>query len=61
MRVINTLQCLWSYLLSLLGVVRVHHLPTFVSVEPANYGQLRGPECPVGQRLRADNKANTCR
>jgi radical SAM protein with 4Fe4S-binding SPASM domain len=57
MRVINTLQCLWSYLLSLVGVVRVHHLPTFVSVEPANYCQLRCPECPVGQRLRADNKA----
>ena len=57
MRVINTLQCLWSYFLSLFGVVRVHHLPTFVSVEPANYCQLRCPECPVGQRVHANNKA----
>ena len=30
--------------------MRVRHLPTFVSVEPANYCQLRCPECPVGQR-----------
>lgn len=57
MRVINTLQCLWSYLLSLFGVVRVHHLPTFVSVEPANYCQLRCPECPVGQRFHTNRKA----
>lgn len=28
----------------------MRHLPTFVSVEPANYCQLRCPECPVGQR-----------
>jgi radical SAM protein with 4Fe4S-binding SPASM domain len=26
----------------------VRHLPTFVSVEPANFCQLRCPECPVG-------------
>ncbi len=38
-----------SYVLSLCGIVRVRHLPTFVSVEPANYCQLRCPECPVGQ------------
>ena len=31
-------------------VVRVRHLPTFVSIEPANYCQLRCPACPVGQR-----------
>ena len=30
--------------------MRVRYLPTFVSVEPANYCQLRCPECPVGQR-----------
>ena len=30
--------------------MRVRHLPTFVSIEPANYCQLRCPECPVGQR-----------
>lgn len=29
-------------------MVRVRHLPTFVSVEPANFCQLRCPECPVG-------------
>ena len=33
-----------------MGVVRVCHLPTFVSIEPANYCQLRCPACPVGQR-----------
>ena len=31
--------------------MRVRHLPTFVSIEPANYCQLRCPECPVGQRF----------
>ena len=30
--------------------MRVRHLPTFVSVEPANFCQLRCPECPVGLR-----------
>ena len=33
-----------------MGIVRVRHLPTFVSIEPANYCQLRCPACPVGQR-----------
>lgn len=47
-RSINQLQCWVSYMLSLLGVYRVHHLPVFVSVEPANYCQLRCPQCPVG-------------
>ena len=47
-RTLNQLRCWTSYALSLLGVVRVRHLPTFVSVEPANYCQLRCPECPVG-------------
>ena len=28
--------------------MRVRHLPTFVSVEPAHFCQLRCPECPVG-------------
>ena len=41
-----------SYMLSLAGVVRVRHLPTFVSVEPANFCQLRCPEFPVGMRDR---------
>ena len=26
----------------------MRHLPTFISVEPANYCQLHCPECPVG-------------
>ena len=30
--------------------MRVRHLPSFVSVEPANFCQLRCPECPVGLR-----------
>ena len=47
-RTINQLRCWTSYALSLFGVVRVRHLPTFVSVEPANFCQLRCPECPVG-------------
>ena len=47
-RITNLINCWWSYALSLFGVVRVRHLPTFVSVEPANFCQLRCPECPVG-------------
>ena len=47
-RILNQLRCWTSYALSLLGVVRVRHLPSFVSVEPANFCQLRCPECPVG-------------
>lgn len=49
-RIFNQLRCWFSYALSLFGVVRVHHLPTFVSIEPANCCQLRCPECPVGRR-----------
>ena len=49
-RIINQLRCGWSYALSLFGIVRVRHLPTFVSVEPANFCQLRCPECTVGMR-----------
>ena len=49
-RTINQLRCWTSYALSLFGVVRVRHLPTFVSVEPANFCQLHCPECPVGLR-----------
>ena len=47
-RTLNQLRCWTSYALSLFGVVRVRHLPTFVSIEPANFCQLRCPECPVG-------------
>ncbi len=51
-RILNYLRCEVNYALSRMGKVRVTHRPTFVSVEPANYCQLRCPECPVGMRLR---------
>ena len=51
-RTLNQRRCWTSYALSLFGVVRVRHLPTFVSVEPANFCQLRCPECPVGMASR---------
>ena len=51
-RIVNQLRCWWSYALSLFGVVRVRHLPTFVSVEPSSVCQLRCPECPVGMRRK---------
>ena len=47
-KLLNIVRAELSYALSLLGIVRVRHLPTFVSVEPANFCQLRCPECPVG-------------
>lgn len=47
-RAVNQLRCWVSYALSFWGIVRVRHLPTFVSVEPANFCNLRCPECPVG-------------
>ena len=49
-RITNQLRCWWSYALSLFGIVRVCHLPTFISIEPANICQLHCPECPVGMR-----------
>ena len=49
-KLFNIVRAEISYALSLLGIVRVRHLPTFVSVEPANFCQLRCPECPVSQR-----------
>ena len=54
-RITNQLRCWWSYVLSIFGVVRVHHMPTFVSIEPANICQLRCPECPVGMRQYTPN------
>ena len=47
-RLINLCRAEWSYLLSLVGVVSVKHMPVFVSIEPANYCQLHCPQCPVG-------------
>ena len=58
-RAFNQLRCWTSYALSLCGVVRVRHLPTFVSVEPSNFCQLRCPECPVGKRERASSVASS--
>ena len=49
-RLSNALRCYGNYALSLFGLVRITHMPTFVSVEPANICQLRCPECPVGQK-----------
>ena len=52
----------------MIGVHHVRHLPTFVSVEPANFCQLACPECPVGmnrnkssnlQTFQSSNKNNT--
>lgn len=57
-RLFNQLRCCVSYALSLVGVVRVRHLPTFVSVEPANFCQLHCPECPVGKANRAEERAD---
>lgn len=48
-RFINALRCYGNYALSRLGLVRITHMPVFVSVEPAAVCQLRCPECPVGQ------------
>ena len=49
-RALNALRCYGNYALSLMGLVRITHMPTFVSVEPASVCQLRCPECPVGMR-----------
>ena len=48
-KIFNQLRCWVSYALSLIGIVRVRHLPIFVSVEPANICQLHCPECPIGR------------
>ena len=54
-RVSNAIKCYASYALNRLGSAlfrsrhTVHHMPLFISVEPAAVCQLRCPECPVGQ------------
>lgn len=48
-RFINAIRCYANYALSLFGLVRITHLPMFVSVEPSSVCRLRCPECPVGQ------------
>lgn len=54
----NNLRCWGSYALSIAGVSYVRHMPTFVSVEPANFCQLSCPECPVGMN-RTNKVQNT--
>jgi len=58
-RFTNALKCYGSYALDRLGsalpfihrtLYTIHHLPTFVSVEPASICQLHCPACPVGLR-----------
>ena len=49
-RFTNALRCYGNYALSRFGLVRITHMPTFVSVEPANVCQLKCPACPVGLR-----------
>ena len=51
----NILRAECSYALSLFGMVRVRHLPTFVSIEPANFCQLHCPQCPVGNKTHIPN------
>lgn len=45
---VNMIRAEWSYLLSRLGICRVRHLPTFVSIEPAHTCQLSCPDCALG-------------
>lgn len=49
-RLLNLCRCLCNYILSCVGILRITHLPTFVSVEPADWCMLHCPECPVGMR-----------
>ena len=58
LRFTNALRCYANYALSLLGSVRVTHMPMFVSVEPASVCQLRCPECPVGQGIKPNDSSN---
>ena len=48
-----------AYLVSLFGKqLSTHRYPFFISVEPANFCNLRCPECPVGMRQNLRNKSN---
>ncbi len=55
-RIWNYLRCEVSYVLSRFGVYRFTHRPCFISIEPANFCQLRCPECPVGLRMYEKEK-----
>ena len=52
-RALNALRCYWNYALSYFGLVRITHMPVFISVEPAAVCQLRCPACPVGREKTA--------
>jgi len=49
-RLRNAFRCRLSFILSAFGVERYRHMPTFLSIEPANWCMLRCPQCPVGLR-----------
>lgn len=51
------LQAETDMLLCRLGIMHWKHMPSFVSVEPAGFCQLRCPECPVGQAAAAGSAA----
>jgi len=55
-RIFNLLHAELNYLLSYVGICRYTHMPTFVSIEPANYCPLHCPECPVGQSGDNNNR-----
>ena len=57
-RCTNALRCYWNYALSRFGLVRISHMPLFVSVEPAAVCQLKCPECPVGRAKNASHAAH---
>jgi len=57
-RFTNALRCYWNYALSRFGLVRISHMPLFVSVEPATVCQLKCPECPVGRAKNASHAAH---
>ncbi len=58
-RLWNLLKLYFSYLCSVVGVRSVvfSHFPSFLSVEPVNYCNLKCPQCPVGNgSVVADKK-----
>lgn len=44
----NIILCRLSYWLSRCGLIWFKHSPCFVSIEPANFCNLRCPQCPTG-------------
>jgi len=56
MKICNLMKCSLSYLLSISGYFHFTHVPTTIAIEPANYCQLRCPECPVGINKTSHSK-----